>query len=647
MFKTIGMLAHVDAGKTTLAEQILFRCGAIRTAGRVDHGDTLLDHDAAERERGITIYADQAKFTIGKNDYYMVDTPGHVDFSAEMERTLQVLDAAILVSCVEGVQAHTESIWRLLEQYQIPVFFFLNKTDRNGANVERTMRQIRRYCCANAILLDGGLCAAAEDLASLDEALMEAFFDRGYDETLWTDRTAAMIRSRVFCPCFSGSALTGEGVDRFLSCLDRLTDVQYSTDGALSGVAYKVRHDASGTRLVFLKILSGVLHSKDLLSGEKIHEIRAYSGARYVSVPVAEAGQLCAVTGSTLRPGDTFGAVGRSPAQQMTPLLSAAVLFDPSVPAQTVLEKFRVLEAEEPLMAVQWQPALQQIQISVMGPIQLEILTEQCLRRFGLTVSFGAPDVLYQETIEAPVYGCGHFEPLRHYAGVHILLRPLPRGSGIRFSSACPTDVLRLNWQRLIETHVFEKTHRGALCGFPVTDIEVVLLTGCAHEKHTEGGDFRQALYRAVRHALFHAQSVLLEPYYRFVIRVPDTQIGRLLSDLEKRSAVYDAPLSDGNEVSVSGRCPVSELMSYSAELAAFTKGRGVLQMMFDGYERCHDSDSVIEAHPYAREADLENTADSVFCSHGAGYTVHWTEAASKMHCAVDKHSLAQYLNQD
>lgn len=641
MFKTLGILAHVDAGKTTLSEQILYHCGSIRSAGRVDHGDTLLDHDAIERRRGITIYTDQASFRIGENEYYLLDTPGHADFSAEMERSLRVLDYAVLVvSCVEGVQAHTELIWKLLAEYNVPVFFFLNKTDRDGADRIRTMQDIRDKCSDVAVLLDDGIESAAESLAELDETLLDAYLQTGFNQDLWVRQMVLLIRERKLFPCFSGSALSADGVGRFLAGIDMLTSTSYSEDAPVSVAAYKVRHDDAGNRLTYLKILSGVLHAKDVLQQEKVHEIREYSGARYTSVSSVCAGQLCTVTGLHVPAGTIIGSQIHVPPVQSQPLMAACVRFDDAVSVQKVLSVFRILEAEDPQMRVRYVPHIRQIQIAVMGPIQLEVLSEQCAQRFGLSVSFGEPEVLYLETIASPVYGCGHYEPLRHYAEVHILLRPLPRGSGIRFSSACPTDALKLNWQRLIETHVFEKEHIGALCGFPLTDIEVVLLMGRAHEKHTEGGDFRQALYRAVRHAVFHAESVLLEPMYRFQIQAPSGCVGKVLFDLQRMSASYDPPNAAGDDVTVCGRCPASEMMNYHSALSSFTKGRGLLQVQFDGYDGCHNTDAVVEAHPYNREADYENTADSVFCSHGAGYNVHWTLAAQKMHCVVDKEIL-------
>ena len=648
MRKTIGILAHVDAGKTTLSEQILYRCGAVRSLGRVDRGDTVLDHDPTERKRGITIFSDQAEFTYGTSEITLVDTPGHADFSPEMERVLSVLDCAVVVvSCVEGVQAHTELIWKLLETYHVPAFIFLNKTDRVGADVSRTLQQIRTRCTPDALLLDDGIEVCAETLAERDETLLERYLEQGFDKPRWLDAAARMTMCRAIYPVLSGSALSGDGVDRLLWYIDKLVQTQYNADAELSARVYKVRHDSGANRVTFLKIESGTLHVRDRIRDEKINEIRLYNGGCFSSVPEAAAGQLRAVTGLHLPVGTVLGFGASDLPPQVTPLLSASVLFDDAVPVQNVLQMLRTIEDEEPQMKVLWQEHARQIQIRVMGTIQLEVLAEQCAQRFGIAVSFGACEVVYQETIDAPVIGCGHYEPLRHYAEVQVLLRPLPRGSGIRFSSACPTDELKLNWQRLIETHVFEKTHIGALCGFPLTDVEAVLLTGRAHEKHTEGGDFRQATYRAIRQALFQTQSVLLEPYYRFSIRVPPECIGRVLSDLEKMTAVYEAPQTESEFVRVEGHCPASELMDYAASLTAFSKGRGVMRVQFDGYDRCHNTETVVQQHPYNRDADFDNSADSVFCSHGAGYNVRWDIAPEKMHCTVDRRRINAYTGDD
>ena len=637
MYKTIGILAHVDAGKTTLSEQFLYRTGAIREAGRVDNGSAHLDYEAIERKRGITIHSGVASFTSGENTYYLIDTPGHIDFSAEMERMLSVLDFAVLVvSCVEGVQAHTEVIWKLLSRYRVPTFFFLNKTDREGADVLRTLSQIHAHLTPDAVLLDEGLADNAETLAALDEDLLEYYLEYDYDASRFQTVAAALVSKRMLFPCCSGAALSGDGVDRLLQILDRLAITNYHVQPPLAARCFQVRHDKNGAKICFVKLTGGVLHVKDTVGDAKVHEIRLYNGQKYTPVSEAEAGQVCALTGPELTAGDRIGE-DTAQTSTMVPLLLSAVEFDASVPVRNVLSALRVIEQEEPEIRVHWLESAQKIQISTMGDIQLEVLREHMRERFGLDVSFGACEILYRETIRKPVYGCGHFEPLRHYAEVHVLLRPLPRGSGIRFSSRCPTDVLRTSWQRLIETHVYEKQHVGALCGFPLTDVEVVLLMGRAHEKHTEGGDFRQATYRAIRHALFHAEMQLLEPFYRFSIRVSTALIGRVLSDLEQMCAAYDAPMHDGEDATVTGRCPAAEILRYKPVLTAFTKGRGLLTVQYDGYDLCHDEPAVIEKYPYDREADTDNTANSVFCSHGAGFTVPWTEAAAHMHCEVDK----------
>ena len=636
MNKTVGILAHVDAGKTTLSEQILYRSGVLREAGRVDTGSAHLDFDTLERRRGITIYSGVASFRSGEHTYYLIDTPGHVDFSAEMERTLSVLDFAVLVvSCVEGVQAHTEVIWKLLETYRVPTLFFLNKTDRVGADVDRTLSQIRAHLTGDAVLLDEGMLSEAEELASRDESLLEFYLSEGFDETRFRKTVSDMTERRRLFPCFSGAALQGEGVLRLIDAFDRFTDTRYSAEAPLSAVCWKVSHDKSGGKVCFVKLTGGVLHVKDVIKEDKIHEIRLYNGQKYIQCAAAEAGQICALTGVDLHAGDVLGDM-QTVSPTIVPLLLSTVLFDRDVPIQTVLSALRTVEQEEPEIQVHTIPSAQKIQISTMGEIQLEVLREHVQERFGIEISFGECEILYRETIQKSVTGCGHFEPLRHYAEVHVLLRPLPRGSGIRFSSACSTDVLRTNWQRLIETHVFEKQHVGAMCGFPLTDVEVVLLAGRAHEKHTEGGDFRQATYRAIRNALFSAEMLLLEPYYRYSVRVPSSCVGRVLSDLEQMSATYDAPLTDGEDAMICGRCPVSEMLRYKPLFTALTKGRGVLSVQYDGYDRCHDPHVVTEKYPYDREADTENTADSVFCSHGAGYTVKWNEAPSHMHCTVN-----------
>ena len=643
MNTTIGILAHVDAGKTTLSEQILFQTGVLRKAGRVDHADTLLDYDRTERDRGITIYSGQASFTIGEHRFFLLDTPGHADFAPEMERSLQVLDyAVVIVSCVEGVQAHTRLIWDLLQENKIPTFLFLNKTDRPGADVLRVMQQIRSHLTHSAVLLDDGISSAAEELAVLDDALLEKYLSGGYNENIFLTALRHLIRERELFPCFSGSALTGMGVDRFLAGLDRLAHTQYDPADALSAVVYKVRLDGE-KRVVFLKIRSGTLRVKTQIGEEKVHELRQYNGQKYSTVHEVFAGELCGAVGLSLSVGDTIGSGDVLRPARMVPVLRSSVQWSDDTPAQTVLDALRALAVESPELQVECPLGLQNIQISYMGEVQSEVIREALLTRYGIQCTFTEGEILYKETIRAPAYGCGHFEPLRHYAEVHLIANPLPPGSGIRFRSACSADTLRINWQRLIETHVLEKTHVGALCGFPLTDVEFVLLAGRAHEKHTEGGDFRQSTYRAIRNALFHAQSVILEPFYRFRITAPSECTGRILADLETMYAVYDPPEIRMDAVAVEGICPASEIMGYKTVLTAYTRGFGSLSLRFEKYAPCHNEQVVIANHPYDREHDTENTADSVFCAHGAGYTVKWDEAASHMHCEVDKTILEGY----
>jgi small GTP-binding protein len=634
--KTIGILAHVDAGKTTLSEQILYRTNCIRSLGRVDHRNAFLDSNRLERERGITIFSDQAVFQYHNETYYLVDTPGHADFSAEMERTLNILDYAIVVvSCVEGVQGHTETIWRLLRRYHVPTVFFLNKTDRAGAEPERVIREMRVKFSRNLFDFTGGFSdETIEKTADLDERLLERYLNNDYDAGLWLSAVQELTRNEILFPCFRGSALSGEGVDAFLQGLDSLTKTAYDTQGDFAGRVYKIRHDAQGSRIVFLKILNGTLHTKDLVGNEKINEIRVYNGVKYTSAPQAQAGDLCAVTGlSGVKAGDGIGTLSGRTEYVTAPMLTAKVNYDPSLSASRVLGFFQTLEDEDPELGVVWDEALQELHIHVTGVIQLEVLKEVVQDRFGFPVEFGDCEILYQETIQNPVTGYGHFEPLRHYAEVHFRLSPGARGSGLTFASECSTDVLSLNWQRLIETHVFEYRHRGILTGSPLTDVKITLLTGRAHEKHTEGGDFREASYRAIRQGLEQAENILLEPYYAFSVNVQTEQMGRVISDIQRMYGSFEPPETEGDRVTIRGRAPVSAMMNYGRELVTFTKGKGSLSLQFDGYEPCHNSEEVIARIAYNKIRDMANTSDSIFCSHGAGYNVRWDEVINHIHC--------------
>lgn len=632
---TIGILAHVDAGKTSLSEQILFRGGALRQLGRVDHQDALLDFDPVERRRGITVFSGQARFSLDGRTYFLLDTPGHADFSGEMERCLAALDCAILVvSAVDGVQAHTETIWRLLTEHGLPVFFFLNKMDLPGAEPERAKAELARLCGDALIPLEDGFCPESQErLALTDEALLEDYLAGELSESTWQAALCRAVMARELFPLYSGSALSGDGVDALLEGLGRFTQKEYDPEAPLSGLVYQIRHDKQGKRVALLKLTGGRLRAKDSLLEEKVHELRCYQGEKYTVLPEARAGELVTVTGlSQAKSGDAFG-TGQTQRPSITPLLSAKVIWPAETPLPTVLEAMRTLEDEEPGLHLRWDEELQELHLAVMGPIQLEVLQESARLRFGLELEFGSPQILYRETIRRPVLGSGHFEPLRHYAEVHLLLEPGPRGSGIQFRSLCPTDALATNWQRLIQTHVGEQEHPGALSGFPVTDLRISLLAGAAHEKHTEGGDFRESTYRAIRHGLFQAESILLEPYYSFRIQVRNELAGRVMADIQRMQGQAEPPIPLGEDSLLLGQAPVSDMMDYAKDFAAMTQGRGRLQLSFGGYRECHNSEEVLERIGYQKEADRAHPADSVFCSHGAGHIVPWQEAAAAMHC--------------
>lgn len=643
MEKTLGVLAHVDAGKTTFCEQLLYRAGSLRKTGRVDHGDAFLDSHALERERGITIFAGQAEFSYGNSRYHLVDTPGHADFSAEMERRLTILDCAVLVvSCVEGVQAHTATIWRLLRRYHIPTFLFLNKTDRAGADPQGVLEELRRKLSPeiwdfSRDYRDGLFTGAlAERLALTDEALLEAYLEGEQDPALWRRAVCAQVGEGTLFPCLPGSALLGEGIAGFLELLDRFLRTDYRADGPPVVRIYQVRHDSQGNRLCHGKVQSGTLRVKGELGGEKVDQLRICHGDRHTVVQEIPAGGLCAMVGlRTAQAGDLLTPAGRTSQTkwELTPLLTSKVLFDSALPARTVLEWFRELEDEEPELSVSWEEALGQLKVSVMGEIQLEILKELIAGRYGAPVDFGPCEILYQETIARPVTGYGHFEPLRHYAEVHLRLSPGERGTGVTFESACSTDLLDQNYQNLIRTHVLERRHKGVLTGSPLTDVKVTLLTGRAHLKHTEGGDFREAVYRAVRQGLMQAESLLLEPWYRLELEVPVEQIGRAISDIQKMSGTLETPEQDQNRALLRGEAPAARLLGYSRELNAYTRGTGRLGLLFAGYRPCHNPEEVVSRLAYDCERDTDNPSDSVFCSHGAGFHVPWDQVESHLHC--------------
>ena len=643
----IGILAHVDAGKTTLSEALLYRTGAVRRLGRVDHRDAFLDTDRLERERGITIFSKQAVFPVGEYELTLLDTPGHVDFSAEMERTLQVLDYAILVvSGTDGVQAHTLTVWKLLQRWQVPVFIFVNKTDLLGFDRETRLDELRRLFDENCLPFDrldtpDGRAALEEAAALSDESAMDEYLDTG---SLADGTLRALIAGRRIFPVYFGSALRLTGVDTLLDGLARwMEPPRYPT--AFGARVFKVSRDRQGTRLTHLKVTGGSLRVKDLLSNagpgvpdgevwqEKADQLRIYSGEKYATVSEVPAGGICAVTGLTrTRPGEGLGIESAGEAPALEPILTCRVLLPDGLDPHTALDKLSQLEEEDPTLHLLWNEALGEIHLQLMGEVQLEVLRELIRERFGFAVAFGPGSIVYKETIAAPVIGIGHYEPLRHYAEVHLLLEPAPRGSGIQLESLCSEDVLDRSWQRLILTHLEEKTHLGVLTGSPLTDVKISLLAGRAHLKHTEGGDFRQATYRAVRQGLKKAESLLLEPYYRYTLEVPAESVGRAMSDLQRLTGSVPAPETKDGAAVFTGRAPAAVLRDYGSEVTSYTQGKGRLTCLPDGYDLCHNSEEVIAASGYDSDRDLENPADSVFCSHGAGVVIPWQEVDARAH---------------
>ena len=624
----IGLLAHVDAGKTTLSEALLYRAGALRAPGRVDHGDAHLDTHSLERQRGITIFSKQARLTTPRLDVTLVDTPGHVDFAAEAERTMPVLDCAILViSGTDGIQAHTLTLWKLLEAYQIPTFLFINKMDLPGLEKQVLLKQLQRQLSPDCVDFSGSAGQIAENAALCDEALLETYLS---GSEITPGNLRQLIARRRLFPCCFGSGLKLTGVEEFLQVLDTYTPTrEYPT--AFGARVYKISRDAQGSRLTWLKITGGALKVRSLLGEEKIQQIRLYSGEKFTATEDAAAGTLCAVTGlSSSFIGQGFGAEPQGQPLNVQSVMTYRVCS--ATDAATVLPKLRLLEEEDPQLRVLWDERLKQIHVQIMGRVQQEVLCQLARQRFGLDISLDEPKILYKETIENTVEGVGHFEPLRHYAEVHLLLEPLPPGSGIQSDTVCPTDVLEEGYQHLILGHISEKAHRGVLTGAPITDIKLTLLVGKAHLKHTEGGDFRQATYRAIRQGLMQAKSVLLEPWYDFTLTVPTESVGRAITDIRAMGGRFEPPEAQGDFSVLTGCLPAVELGDYADTLAAYTRGRGRLQIGLRGYEPCHNADAVIAAAQYDPEADVENTPHSVFCAHGAGFTVKWDEVRDYMH---------------
>ena len=633
----VGILAHVDSGKTTLSEALMYCSGNLSKLGRVDHRSSFLDTFSLERERGITIFSKQAILHYEQTEFTLLDTPGHVDFSAEAERTLQVLDYAILViSGTDGVQSHTCTLWKLLHKYNIPCFIFVNKMDLNGADKHIVMNQIKSKLSDGCVDFDDMQSNEFfENIAVCDEGLLEKYYET--DTLAHSDIIGAIKHRKVF-PCLFGSALRLDGVQNLLKCLDNYSQMPDYGD-EFGGKVYKISEDSAGNRLTFLKVTGGTLSVREVLKSpknidsEKINQIRIYSGEKFTSPIEVQAGTICAVTGITFaKPGDGLGTEKNSALPILEPVLTYKVGLPAGVDAHTALSKLRILESEDPQLNIFWNEPLGEIHLRLMGEIQLEVLQSIIEQRFGMHVTFGTGNIIYKETIANKVEGVGHFEPLRHYAEVHLLLKPGKRGSGLVIKSDCRDDRLDKNWQRLILTHLYEKTHIGVLTGSPVTDIEITLVSGKAHSKHTEGGDFRQATYRAVRQGLRSAQSILLEPVYEFFLEVPNENIGRAMSDIQRMSGSFEPPISNGEFTTLAGTAPVAAMGGYVKEVIQYTRGKGRLNCSLKGYEPCHNAEEIIERIGYNCDNDINNPCDSVFCSHGAGHTVKWNEVKDYMH---------------
>lgn len=664
-----GILAHVDAGKTTLSEALLYTTGSVRKLGRVDHGDAFLDTNTMERQRGITIFTEPAIIATPNLTLTLLDTPGHVDFSAEMERTLAVLDYAILViSGADGIQGHTETLWRLLKRYNVPTFIFINKMDAPAADKTKLLNQLKKRFSDGCIDFTGAhddnaaLADVMEDIAMQSETAMELYLESG---TIQDETIREMIADRVLFPCFFGSALKMDGIDEFVAGFERyVREPEY--DSEFGARIYKVSHDVQGNRLTWLKVTGGEFKAKTMLSGtarvgtdlgeskidddgmwhEKADQVRVYSGAKFTTVDSVVAGTVCAVTGLTRTfPGAGLGKEPDGVNPVLQPVLTYTLLPG-ECDIHACLVALRELEDEDPLLHVVWQPHLEEVHLQLMGAVQLEVIQQMMHDRFGLDVSFGPGGILYKETIAHPVEGVGHFEPLRHYAETHVLLEPLPAGIGMRFASVCSEDVLDRNWQRLILQHCREREHLGVLTGSPITDMKITLLVGRAHLKHTEGGDFRQATYRAIRQGLMEAKERgdcrLLEPWYGFRLEVPQDMVGHAMADIQRMSGSFDTPSGDGEYMVLEGEAPVAQMRDYAMDVNAYTHGRGHLSCVFAGYRPCHNADEVIEQSAYEPESDLENTPDSVFCAHGAGYPVKWYKVPEFMHLDYAWHGMGE-----
>ena len=634
----MGILAHVDAGKTTLSEGMLYLSGTVRKLGRVDHKDAFLDTYSLERDRGITIFSKQAVFSLGNRRINLLDTPGHVDFSAEMERTLQVLDYAVLViSGADGVQGHTETLWKLLKLYEIPTFIFINKMDQPGTDRESLLTELKERLDEGCIVFGKGKnVESLEEIAMTDEAVLDYFMEH---ETVRNEDICRLIRERKIFPCYFGSALKLDGVQELLAGFEEYMK-PFDGKKEFGARVFKISRDDKGERLTFLKVTGGKLVVKmPINKEEKINQIRIYSGAKYEAVNEVEAGGVCAVTGlSSSYIGQGLGVEKGTAAPFLEPVLTYQMILPEGADTTKVLRELKQLEEEEPLLNIVWNPALEEIHVQLMGEVQTEILKTMIAERFHLDVEFGTGKIVYKETIKSPVVGVGHYEPLRHYAEVHLKMEPLEAGSGLVFDTDCSEDVLDRNWQRLILTHLQEREHPGVLTGAPITDMKITIVAGRAHLKHTEGGDFRQATYRAVRQGLKSAESLLLEPWYSFVLEVPSEQVGRAMSDIGQMNGSFEGPEAEDKQgmVRLTGTAPASEMRDYQREVWAYTKGRGRITLTLKGYEPCHNAEEVIEEIGYDCERDVDNHTGSVFCAHGAGFLVKWDEVPEYMHIKED-----------
>lgn len=645
----VGLLAHVDAGKTTLAEAMLLAAGAIRTVGRVDRGDSHLDTDPMERERGITIFASQASLDWNGTRIMLLDAPGHVDFSAEAERTIAALDCALLVvGANDGIQGHTETLWDLLRRHQVPTLIFVNKCDLEHPGRSTLMADLRvrlSPACLDGAAFASGDPTALEDAASADDTALDEYLETG---SIAPASYARLVAERSVFPVFFGAALRNDGVRELLDALAALAP-EHSWPTAFAARVFRISRSDRGERLSWLKVTGGTLRAKMMVEGadhgapwaEKINEIRLYQGKRHETVAELPAGSICAVTGLThTMPGSALGAEAAAPRPLLAPVLSYQVIPAPGTDASALVRALRELASEDPLLGVTWHEQLQEAHVQLMGEVQQDVVRELLRDRYGIEVGFGPGGILYKETIVEPVEGVGHFEPLRHYAEVRVRLEPLPRGTGMQFGTRCSEDDLDRNWQRLALSNAMERDHAGVLTGAPLTDVRITLIAGRAHAKHTEGGDFRQATYRAVRQALMTAREqaacVLLEPWYRFRLVVPADKVGRALTDLTRMAAVFEAPEAASEMAAIKGVVPASETGEYGLEVARYTGGRGRISLELEGYANCHDAEAVIEAAAYDPEADLPNTPDSVFCSHGAGHTVKWYDVPEHAHTTVD-----------